>query len=36
VHLHAKPAADFEFPREKVLRLAEQQVHGVTWQLVNY
>ena len=22
--------ADFEFPREKVLRLAEQQVHGVT------
>ena len=25
----AKPA-DFEFPREEVLKLAEQQVHGVT------
>ena len=25
IHLHAKPA-DFEFPQEKVLRLAEQQV----------
>ena len=29
MHAFTKPA-DFEFSREKVLRLAEQQVHGVT------
>ena len=37
MYAFAKPA-DFELPREKVLRLAEQQVRGVTSlgrQLVN-
>ena len=29
MYAFTKPA-DFEFSREKVLRLAEQQVHGVT------